>query len=77
MKVRFLNPVEQVTGSCTWLRDDTRDIEFLIDCGMMQGEHGHEDGGNGGVGCAHGKESDLHYAVSHQRQSARGSASAS
>ncbi len=42
MRVRFLNPVEQVTGSCTWLRDDGRDVEFLIDCGMMQGEHGHE-----------------------------------
>lgn len=42
MRVRFLNPVEQVTGSCTWLREDSRDIEFLVDCGMMQGESGHD-----------------------------------
>lgn len=38
MKIRFLNPVEQVTGSCYWLRDDERDTEFLVDCGMAQGE---------------------------------------
>lgn len=40
MKVRFLNPIEQVTGSCYWLQHEAQDIEFLVDCGMMQGEHG-------------------------------------
>ena len=39
MRIRFLNPVEQVTGSCYWLKDDERKIEFLVDCGMVQGEH--------------------------------------
>jgi metallo-beta-lactamase family protein len=43
MQVRFLNPVEQVTGSCTWLRDEQRDVEFLVDCGMMQGEPGEHE----------------------------------
>ncbi len=38
VKIRFLNPVEQVTGSCYWLRDDERNTEFLVDCGMVQGE---------------------------------------
>jgi metallo-beta-lactamase family protein len=42
VRIRFLNPVEQVTGSCYWLRDDEHDIEFLVDCGMMQGEAGWE-----------------------------------
>lgn len=36
MQIRFLNPVEQVTGSCYWLRHN--DTEFLVDCGMSQGE---------------------------------------
>ncbi|MBK6530270.1 MAG: MBL fold metallo-hydrolase [Deltaproteobacteria bacterium] len=43
MKVRFLNPIEQVTGSCYWLQHEAQDIEFLVDCGMMQGEHGERD----------------------------------
>jgi len=43
MRIRFLNPVEQVTGSCYWLRDDERDVEFLVDCGMMQGEPGERE----------------------------------
>lgn len=43
MKVRFLNPVEQVTGSCYWLKDEARDVEFLVDCGMMQGEPGERE----------------------------------
>jgi len=42
VQIRFLNPVEQVTGSCYWLRDDDHDVEFLVDCGMMQGEPGTE-----------------------------------
>jgi len=43
MKVRFLNPIEQVTGSCYWLQHEAQDVEFLVDCGMMQGEHGERD----------------------------------
>jgi len=43
MKVQFLNPVEQVTGSCTWLRQEAQNLEFLVDCGMMQGEPGADD----------------------------------
>lgn len=43
MKVRFLNPVEQVTGSCYWLKDEQHDVEFLVDCGMMQGEVGERE----------------------------------
>lgn len=43
MKVRFLNPVEQVTGSCYWLKDEPHDVEFLVDCGMMQGEVGERE----------------------------------
>jgi metallo-beta-lactamase family protein len=43
MRIRFLNPVEQVTGSCYWLKDDEHDVEFLVDCGLMQGEPGERD----------------------------------
>ncbi len=43
MRIRFLNPVEQVTGSCYWLRDDERDTEFLVDCGMVQGQPDEEE----------------------------------
>ncbi|MCG2594581.1 MBL fold metallo-hydrolase [Ramlibacter sp. XY19] len=38
MMVRFLGPVGKVTGSCTWLWDDDRGWNFLVDCGMQQGE---------------------------------------
>lgn len=39
MKVRFFNPVGQVSGSCCWLKDDDLGVELLVDCGMAQGEH--------------------------------------
>ncbi|MBN2693893.1 MBL fold metallo-hydrolase, partial [bacterium] len=40
MKIKFLGGIEQVTGSCCWCKTDS--IEFLVDCGMIQGEsHSH------------------------------------
>ncbi len=36
MKIKFVGGVERVTGSCTWCK--TENIEFLVDCGMIQGE---------------------------------------
>lgn len=38
MKIRFLGPLGKVTGSCTWMRDEDRGWNFLVDCGMQQGE---------------------------------------
>jgi metallo-beta-lactamase family protein len=38
MEVCFVGPLGVVTGSCTWMRDIERDWNFLIDCGMQQGE---------------------------------------
>lgn len=38
MQVRFLGPLGMVTGSCTWMRDVRRGWNFLVDCGMQQGE---------------------------------------
>lgn len=38
MQVRFLGPLGMVTGSCTWLRDVAKGWNFLVDCGMQQGE---------------------------------------
>lgn len=38
MKIRFIGPLGAVTGSCTWMRDEVRDWNFLVDCGMQQGE---------------------------------------
>ncbi|MBC3807051.1 MBL fold metallo-hydrolase [Undibacterium seohonense] len=38
MEVCFVGPLGVVTGSCTWLRDIEKNWNFLIDCGMQQGE---------------------------------------
>jgi metallo-beta-lactamase family protein len=38
MKIRFIGPLGKVTGSCTWMRDEAHGWNFLIDCGMQQGE---------------------------------------
>ena len=38
MEIRFIGPIGKVTGSCTWMRDRSKDWSFLIDCGMQQGE---------------------------------------
>lgn len=36
MKVQFLGAVGRVTGSCSWLRDEARQWNFLVDCGLQQ-----------------------------------------
>jgi Cft2 family RNA processing exonuclease len=36
MQVKFIGAIERVTGSCAWLKHG--DIQFLVDCGMIQGE---------------------------------------
>jgi len=38
MKIRFIGPLGKVTGSCTWMRDEAHGWNFLVDCGMQQGE---------------------------------------
>lgn len=38
MEIKFLGPLGKVTGSCCWMRDLGRGWNFLIDCGMQQGE---------------------------------------
>jgi metallo-beta-lactamase family protein len=38
MKIRFIGPLGKVTGSCTWMRDNVKGWNFLVDCGMQQGE---------------------------------------
>lgn len=38
MEVNFIGPLGKVTGSCTWIRDQEKGWNFLIDCGMQQGE---------------------------------------
>ncbi len=38
MKVKFIGAIGRVTGSCTWLKDEKTNTEFLVDCGMVQGE---------------------------------------
>lgn len=38
MKIRFIGPLGKVTGSCAWMRDEARGWNFLVDCGMQQGE---------------------------------------
>lgn len=40
MKIRFLGAARQVTGTCFHL--SINGMELLVDCGMQQGEHGHE-----------------------------------
>lgn len=38
MEICFVGPLGKVTGSCTWMRDESRGWSFLVDCGMQQGE---------------------------------------
>ena len=38
MKIEFLGPIGRVTGSCTWMHDDENGWNFLVDCGIQQGE---------------------------------------
>lgn len=45
MKVRFLGAINGVTGSCTHFAYSRTNTEFLVDCGMTQGE-AHSDAKN-------------------------------
>lgn len=38
MEIEFLGPLGRVTGSCTWLHDKNNNWNFLVDCGIQQGE---------------------------------------
>lgn len=48
MEIRFVGPLGRVTGSCTWMRDLVEGWNFLVDCGMQQGEYD-EDTWNAGT----------------------------
>ena len=47
MEIRFLGPLGKVTGSCTWMRDQQRNWNFIVDCGMQQGERSSGEWNNG------------------------------
>ena len=47
MEIRFLGPLGRVAGSCTWMRDQTRDWNFIVDCGMQQGERSSDEWNRG------------------------------
>lgn len=36
MEIKFINGINRVTGSCTWLREKNSDLQILVDCGMVQ-----------------------------------------
>lgn len=38
MQIEFIGPLDRVTGSCTWMHDQENGWNFLVDCGMQQGE---------------------------------------
>ena len=38
MKIKFVGAVGQVTGSCIWCVNERTATQFLVDCGMVQGE---------------------------------------
>lgn len=38
MKIRFIGANGGVTGSCTWLHHRPTNTQFLVDCGLFQGE---------------------------------------
>jgi len=38
MYIKFIGATERVTGSCTRMQYNRTGIEFLVDCGMVQGE---------------------------------------
>lgn len=48
MNIEFLGPLGRVTGSCTWMHDEEKGWNFLVDCGIQQGE-GNPDIWNQGV----------------------------
>lgn len=43
MEICFVGPLGKVTGSCAWMRDGNRGWNFLVDCGMQQGEFGAQE----------------------------------
>lgn len=42
MQIKFVGAIGRVTGSCTWLKYERTRVEFLVDCGMVQGEENDE-----------------------------------
>ncbi len=42
MQIKFVGAIGRVTGSCTWLKYERTGSEFLVDCGMVQGEENNE-----------------------------------
>ncbi|QEW05883.1 MBL fold metallo-hydrolase [Nitrincola iocasae] len=48
MNIEFLGPLDRVTGSCTWMHDASNGWNFLVDCGIQQGE-GNPDIWNNGT----------------------------
>ncbi len=47
MKMHNVGPIGKVTGSCTWMYDQDRKWNFLVDCGMQQGEFTEKDWNQG------------------------------
>lgn len=37
LRIKFVGAIEGVSGSCTWLHHTDSDTQFLVDCGMHQG----------------------------------------
>lgn len=37
MKIKFLGGVKHLTGSCSWLNQEEKGVQFLVDCGQYQG----------------------------------------
>lgn len=42
LKIKFVGAIEGVSGSCTWLHHTDSDTQFLVDCGMHQGNEREE-----------------------------------
>ncbi|MGM8935540.1 MBL fold metallo-hydrolase [Pseudomonas neustonica] len=42
LKIKFVGAIEGVSGSCTWLHHTDSDTQFLVDCGMHQGDEREE-----------------------------------
>jgi metallo-beta-lactamase family protein len=38
MKVKFVGAIDGITGSCTWLKHLESKSQWLVDCGMNQGQ---------------------------------------
>ena len=39
MRLKIHGPIDRVTGSCYELHEPRKNVRFLVDCGMRQGEH--------------------------------------